>query len=238
MLLYYNESRIMIVDRNKYQHAFGIDYRNPNQYLVQGEQTRISDPTMINKLLAKKHNLVHLRDIYRWIKREFTAYSAFGDSIGIKTADQLLTESRLGGCHDYGLVYAAVVCELGYPTVMVRTNSLAWVKRFHAEEPEPYIGHIFVEIFLNDTWIIIDPTNGWYVKDFYDPSNPVIPLKEQEADSRDMFYGYFVERKGIDIWSMGIHNPTESFQAMEDFAHHLNLDSISYPDYKFLNFME
>lgn len=219
-----------------YQVAFGIDYTRPEQYLGQGEQSQISDPTVLDSLRTEEQSLAHLGDIYRWLKREFTVYSAHGQTIGVVTVDTLLTNRRLGGCHDHGLVYAAVARELGYPAVMARTVSIAWTEQFQAGVQGTHVGHVFVEVYLDDKWLLIDSTNGWYVEEGYDPADPVIPLKGSIAGSNDEIYGFHVERKGIDTWDFGIHSPDESTEAMEAFARQLDLESIVYPEYNFKRF--
>jgi hypothetical protein len=224
------------IERTAYQPAFGIDYTHPEQYLAQGEQSQISDPSVLNALRTENKSIAHLGEIYRWLKTEFTAYSARGRTIGVVTVDQLLDERRLGGCNDHALVYAAVARELDYPTIMVRTSSIAWVERFQAGEQGPHVGHVFAEVYLDDKWVLIDPTNGWYVEDGYDPANPVIPLRQAVASPDQEIYGFHVERKGIDIWSYGIHSPAENTQAMDEFARQLNLAAITYPEYTFQHF--
>lgn len=219
-----------------YQPAFGIDYAHPEQYLAQGEQSTISDPTVLDRLRAETQSIAPLGEIYRWLKSEFTAYSAGGRTIGAVTVDQLLAEHRLGGCHDHGLVYAAVARELGYPALMARTASIAWVKQFQAGEQGPHVGHVFVEVYLDGKWVLIDSTNGWYVEDGYDPANPVIPLRGRIAGSSDEIYGFYVERKGIGTWTFGIHSPAESTQVMDDLARQLSLETIVYPEYTFQHF--
>jgi hypothetical protein len=219
-----------------YQPAFGIDYTQPEQYLGQGEQSTISDPTIVDPLRAEEQSLDHLGDIYRWLKNEFTAYAAGGKTIGVVTVDDLLADRRLGGCHDHGLVYAAVVRELGYPAIMVRTDSIVWVEQFQAGEKGPHVGHVFVEVYLKGKWVLVDSTNGWYLKDGYDPADPVIPLKGRIAGSSNEIYGFYVERKGIDTWAFGIHSPRESIQAMDEFARQLSLETIAYPEYRFQRF--
>jgi hypothetical protein len=221
----------------RYQTAFGIDYARPDKYLTQGEQSRISDPAVLNSLRRDEQSIAHLGEIYKWLKREFTTYKAGGKTIGVVTVDQLLAERRLGGCHDHGLVYSAVVRELGYPAVMARTVSIAWVKRFQSGEKGANVGHVFVEVFLTGKWVLIDSTNGWYVEEGYDPANPVIPLKERVADeAEDETFGFYVERKGIDTWSFGIHSLSESNKAMETFARQLDVETIVYPQYVFQRF--
>ncbi len=222
----------------EYGIAFGIDYRNPDKYLNQGEQSQISDFTHLQTLYSNKKGLDNLENIYHWLKDEFTSYSAGGRTIGEVTADELLEKKSLGGCHDYALVYAAVAREIGYPAVMVRTSSIVWIESFKIDEEGamPRIGHVFAEVYLDKRWILIDPTNGWYLKEGYCPSNPVIPLRGNIAGQTEEIYGFYVEKKGLDIWDMGIHNQIESGSSMDELARRLNLDSISYPDYNFKNF--
>jgi hypothetical protein len=219
-----------------YVVAFGIDYAHPERYLQQGEQSHISDPSVLDHLHADQLSLDQLGDIYLWLKRDFTAYVASGKTIGVVTVDQLLADRQLGGCHDHGLVYAAVARELGYPAVMTRTVSIAWVKRVQAGEQGPHVGHVFVEVYLHDKWILIDSTNGWYLTEGYDPANPVIPLQGNIADSDEETYGFYVERKGVDTWAFGIHSPSESIQAMDSYAQEIDLGDILYPVYQFQHF--
>lgn len=221
-----------------YQEAFGIDYRSPERYLVQGEQSRISDTTALDGLRDQPHGMAQLASIWRWLIDDFASYSAGGKTIGVVTVDQLLEERRLGGCHDYALLYAAIARELGYPAVMNRTNSLAWVERFKAGKEGPYCGHVFVEVYFNARWVLIDSTGGWYVGESYDPANPVIPLRRGDEAPDDEMYGYYVERKGIDVWDFGIHSQEESTQAMDEFARQLDLSTITYPDYDFQRFTD
>jgi hypothetical protein len=208
----------------------------PELYLEQGEQSVISNPSELDALRAEDQSLAQLGDIYRWLKGVFEAYRAGGKTIGVVTVDQLLEERRLGGCHDHGLVYAAVARELGYPAVMVRAVSIAWAEQLQAGEKGPQVGHVFVEVYLDGKWVLIDSTNGWYVHDGYDPANPVIPLKGPIAGSTEEIYGFHVECKGLDTWDFRIHSPAESARAMKEFGTALDLQTIVYPQYTFGHF--
>ena len=222
----------------EYHIAFGIDYANPKEYLLQGEQSHISNPKALELLYSDEKNLDHLGYIYYWLKDEFTTYSAGGRNIGVVTVDQLLEDRRLGGCHDHALVYAAVVRELGYPAIMVRSVSIAWINKFQAdaEEAELHIGHVFVEVYLDDKWVLIDPTNGIYIEDNYNPAKAVIPLKGHITGLTEEIYGFYIEHKGIDTWAFGIYSQADSTESMDELARQLNLENIEYPDYIFQSF--
>lgn len=216
-----------------YQVAFGIDYADPERYLAPGEQSTISNPTGLDALRTQEQSMAHLGRIYRWIHSEFDYSSDGGRSVGAVTVDQLLAERQAGGCHDYGLVYAAVVRHLGYPAVMVDSDSIAWIEQFQAGEQAGYVGHVFVEVYLAGQWVLVDPTNGWYVEEGYDPADPVIPLKGRVSGSSDETYGFCVDHKGIDTWGYGITSLSELKQSMEALAGQLDLATIVYPEYAF-----
>lgn len=219
-----------------YSAAFGIDYGHPEKYLAPGEQTHISNPAVINALRQKEQSIAHLGAIYFWIKRQFTTWSAGGQTIGRVTVDQLLTERRLGGCHDWGLVYAAVARQLGYPAVLVDTASIAWARQFQSGEKGPYVGHVFVEVFVAGKWVLVDSTNNWYVEDGYDPANPIIPLRVGIAGPAEETYGFYVLRKGSDTWGYGVRNATELHRLMENSARQLQTETMVYPQYTFQRF--
>lgn len=219
-----------------YRKAFGIDYANPTQYLIQGEQTKITDPDVLDLLRGHPKGIDHLALIYHWLQTDFTNFSARGATIGSVTVDQLLESRQLGGCHDYGLLFAAVVRELGYPAVMIDSYSIAWIEGYQNGTSENHIGHVFVEVFLDNEWILIDPTNGWYVEESYNTSNPIIPLKGSISGSSNEIYGFYVDLKGLDSWSYGIHNNAALTEAMDNLASVIDLSTITYPDYHFRHF--
>ena len=215
----------------RYQSAFGIDYGQPEKYLAQGEQTRLSNPKVVDLVRGKTPSIAHLGDIYFWIKREFTPWTAGVSTIGVATTDQLFKERRLGGCHDWGLVYASIARELAYPTVMIDTAGIAWAKRFLAGQKGPYLGHVFVEVFVAGKWVLVDSTNNWYVEENYDPANLIIPLKMGDETE-----GLFVMRKGVDTWGYGIRSNQELTRLMEESAQQLKVETIQFPPYSFQRF--
>lgn len=219
-----------------YSAAFGIDYGHPEAYLEQGEQSRISDPSQLGELRSDGQSLTHLGDIYRWLKHDFEPYGAHGRTIGVATVDQLLADRRLGGCHDTALVYASVAREMGYPALIADTASIPWIEQYQAHEASQHVGHVFVEVYLVDEWVLIDPSNGWYLEHGYVPGNPVIPLTIGPASSNPDMHGCYVLCKGSDSWAIGIHSLADLTEAMNSLASQLDLQAITYPEYTFQRF--
>lgn len=214
-----------------YTSAFGIDYTQPAKYLVQGAQTHVSNPAVVNDLRNKPQGITQLGQLYFWISRGFTAYSGGGALIGKSTTDQLLVERRLSGCHDWALVYASLARELGYPAVLVDTAGINWAKRYRAGQTSSFSGHVFVEIFVNGKWILVDSTNNWYTESGYDPSNPYIPINVGSESE-----GMYVLRKGLDTWDYGIRSNNELTRLMAESAAALKPETIKLPVYNVIRF--
>ncbi len=188
----------------RYQSVFGIDYGAPEKYLAQGEQTRLSNPKIVDSLRGKPQSIAHLGEIHAWIRRGFSSYAAGGTFIGKVTADQLMNERQLSGCHDWGLVYASMARDLGYPTVLIDASSIVLARELQAGKKMAWYGHVFVEVFVDGKWVRVDSTAGWYVENGYDPANAIIPLKADIPGSDQNTYGYYVMRKGLD--NVGVRN--------------------------------
>ena len=222
--------------RQGYSSAFGIEYGQPEKYLAQGGQSRISNPSVVDALRRNAQSLAHLGEIYFWIQRGFKTWSAGGSTIGLVTTDQLFSERRLGGCHDWGLVYASIARELGYPAVMIDTLSITWAKQFLSGQKGSYVGHVLVEVYVGGKWVLVDSTNNWYVENDYDPTNPVIPLKGNIAGSNEENVGFYVMRKSADTWGYGIHGNNELTRMMEETARLLKPETFQYLPYAFQRF--
>ncbi len=217
----------------RYGSAFGIDYANPDPYRVPGKQTALTqaeldalDPEIFARLNSLPAGQAQLAGLFAWLHRDFESWRAGGSTIGVTTAQTLIKERRLGGCHDFGLVFAALARLLGYPAVMVDTAELGWLKTAAAGQKTGYSGHVFVEVFANGGWMLVDATNGPYVAQGYDPTNPVIPLGK----------GYYVMRKGLDSWDYGIHSNQQLQQLMDQTAQKLKGASWELPPYAVLRF--
>ncbi len=219
-----------------YVTAFGIDYARPEKYIMQGEQTALADPSIVEPLRRKEQSLANLGEIYWWIAKGFKTYSAGGATIGQATANSLLAERRLGGCHDWGLVFAAIARQLGYPAVMVDTAGIPWIKQVQAGEKVGYSGHVFVEVFVANRWVLIDSTNNYYVESGYDPANPIIPLKANFPGENSERWGFYVMRKGVDTWGYGIRSNAELTRLMDETARQAKLELLPFPRYTFTRF--
>lgn len=211
------------------ESPFGLDYRKPDQYLAQGRQTQLTPaelaelgPAILPRLSGRPAGLEQLAGLFEWLRGDFESWNAGGSTIGEATARELLLSKRLGGCHDFALVFAAITRVLGYPAVMVDTAGIDWIKNSTAGAKGPYTGHVFVEVYVDGRWILVDATNGTFVADGYDPGNPAIPLGK----------GYYVMCKGADTWGYGINSNQQLQQLMNETAQRLQGVALAMPEYE------
>lgn len=210
------------------QSAFGIDYSHPEQYVAPGRQTLLTRaelaelaPDVLPSLNRRAAGIEQLAGVYKWLRSDFETWSGGGSTIGAITARELIQGKQLSGCHDFALVFAAGARVLGYPAVLVDAAGLEWARSATFGGKGRYVGHVFVEVFIEGRWILVDPTNGPYVASGYDPQNPVIPLGK----------GYYVMRKGADTWGYGITSNRQLQQLMDDTAMKLRGVAVALPSY-------
>ncbi|MEA3478540.1 MAG: hypothetical protein U9R60_10210, partial [Bacteroidota bacterium] len=137
-------------------------------------------------------NIDDVLEVCQWINQHFTFENAGGAMMGVNTVDELYEIKTFYGCHSLALIISSVLREFGFPVIMIETADVRWGYNYHAGDTDFFAGHVMSEVFLEDTWILLD-NNCTYV-DEYNPDNPFI------TDMYQANTGYFVFAKGIDIW--------------------------------------
>lgn len=122
-----------------------------------------------------------------------------------RTAKEIFESGEATGCTDYALVFATLCRQLNIPTTILETAQKEWVNKFINKmgDCNMHYGHTFCECFLNDKWILVDPTFGktdWH----YDSSQP-IKLIDYKIASSVSYLPYF---RGLDMGKLTIklHN--------------------------------
>lgn len=202
------------------------DYDTPALYLVPGPQSAISMSAAALRAeigvstAANAEELVPA--VYRWLTG-FGAGAAGGALIGKTTADGLLKDRHLSGCHDWALLFSSVLRRLGYPALMADAAGIKWARGYDGKGG--FAGHVFAEAYLEGRWMLIDANTGRYVRN-YDPRNPVIPLRVGGETA-----GLYVMFKGADPLSYGITGNNDLVEKMKLFAARLPELRLKYPAY-------
>lgn len=206
-----------------------IDYDNPELYLKSGTQSSLNERysnEIGTQLSIENNNMKAVAEIFLWKHDYFRTYSAGGKLVGKTTVNQIMEEKMLSGCHDHGLVLVSVFRKYGFPAIMVDTAGIQWALDYSTGERGSFTGHVFVEVYVDNNWILVNSTSGEYVEN-YDPSNPVIPMTNPDEDK-----GYFALLKGLDPEGYGITSIQQLKEHMAVFAAGVKSENIHFPKYE------
>lgn len=208
------------LDMESYDYSYGIEYNNPDKYLVPGEQSDLDDTYLeeIRSVIGTPiQNITGIKNVCLWFNRNFTFSNEAGRMIGKKTVDELYESKTFYGCHSAALIISSVLREFGFPTVMIETASVVWAYEYIDGTAEGFAGHVMTEIFVSDKWILLD-NNGTYVEE-YDCMNPYISMMDQ-----NFYYykqGLCTYAKGVDIWDYGVRSESDTHENMIDFSQNI-----------------
>lgn len=190
------------IDIDTVDFSFGIDYMDPDRYLVPGEESNLSDAYLEevrDAIGTPGDSIEDILSVCHWINRHFTFEDAGGAMAGVNTVDELFEKKTFYGCHSQALLISSILRKFGFPAVMIETASVQWGYDYHEGRVQYFAGHVMSEIFVDGKWILLD-NNCSYVEE-YDPENPYIPVTGHPT------YAYFVFAKGTDIWDYNARDP-------------------------------
>ena len=202
-------------------------YNEPSLALKPGTQSTFADKQdaeIVQETGADgKDGLKDAALIQRWITESFKNEPSGGTEIGKSTVQSLLQTHKLTGCHDWGLMKAAVLRAAGYPARMADTAGVDWMRQVRTGQPPGgFKGHIFVEVYIGGRWVLLDSTSAHYLKG-YDHSNPYIPMKVADQNS---YYDMF---KGADPAEYGLSSVDQLNSYMSRFAKATDTSGLSAP---------
>lgn len=201
------------LDIDTIDFSFGIDYDDPDQYLIPGEQSDLQDSFFVevmealDPLPAGRQGLLL---VCRWVNENFSFQNAGGGMVGIPTVNDLFESRTFYGCHSAALLISSILRSYGHPVVMIETAGVQWAHAYHAGNTQSFLGHVMSEVFIDSSWILLD-NNCSFVAD-YDPLNPFIPTQDWNPND------YFVYAKGLDTWDYACGDAEFTHNMMVDFA--------------------
>jgi hypothetical protein len=196
-----------------------IDYSSPNKYLTCGEQSKLNSENIkfIKENIAiEKNDYIGIVKILMFKQKYFTIEGDGGADIGKATINDLIRNKKLSGCHDHALITAGILRLFGYPVIMVDCADIEWVDKFKNHQVSNFVGHVLLEVYLNDKWILLDPTGGFF-STIYDHDNPVIKTQIQNSSA-----SLYVMFKGLDTNEYGIYENKELQDNLKLFSNNIN----------------
>lgn len=201
------------IDIDTIDFSFGINYQDPEQYLIPGEQSDLSDNYLVEVISAigtPENTIDDILLVCHWVNQNFTFNNAGGSMIGKNTVDELFEIKTFYGCHSAALIISSILREFGFPAILIETADVQWGYDYYNGTVKDYAGHVMSEIYVADKWILLD-NNCTYVED-YDPTSPHIPTNHYPPDA------YFVFAKGIDTWDYSAKDDSFTHQQLEFFS--------------------
>ena len=211
------------------KNTYNIDYEHPEKYIISGNQSTITEEefTEIAQHLQVEHiDLSALKKIYTWKDTHFDHISGGGEYVGKHTINDLLKNKELTGCHDHGLVLVSLLRKCDVPAILVDATGIDWALQY-PEKVKYFLGHVLVELYLYDKWMLFDSINGIYISN-YDPTNPIIPITNSMENK-----GYYVMFKGLDPADYGI---TDIQQLNDEQKRYAIMIKEEFPNFLFPNY--
>jgi hypothetical protein len=214
-----------LIDHSPEQLRFpvkDVDHSNPGVFARPTPQTQLSQKIIeeLNLLFPGDNTLEKIGKVHNWVRGNFEKYRGGGRMVAKQSAQQLFEGRKLSGCNDWGLLQTAILRSLKYPVVFMNAVSIQWAKEYRKNISEDFTGHTFLEIYVQERWILMDSTSGHYIED-YDFNDPVLPIHQERG-------GFFVYQKGLDQWTMGVKSIKDNEKIMIEFALNYPLETISF----------
>jgi len=164
------------------------------RWLLPGPQTKVNDLILqASREIDGRNRRERLHQAVEYVWTHFRYDNWLNDQMFRRTAARMFEDGILGGCSDFALVMVALFRAAGIPARLVLTANTEWLRKYRANPLAIVNGHVFIEVFLEHRWHLVDPT---YRKLFigYDTANPRYPRGELFC------------LRGIDYWSLGLED--------------------------------
>jgi len=96
-------------------------------------------------------------------------------------------------CADRAVAIGTMLRAMGVPTVWVKSMDVRWIKK---RDPT-YRGHVFLEVFVDRAWHLLDPVTE-RIYDDYDPHTHVLPGRRFAYDKGDDPYALILSMRQLE----------------------------------------
>jgi hypothetical protein len=109
------------------------------------------------------------------------------DAYAWRDVPTMLNDGTFGGCADHAVAFAALAREKKIPAVFVKTMDVDWIRKFARggeREAGAWSGHVFLEVFIDGRWALLDATNLVLYRD-YETTTRILPGNRYAYDKGD-----------------------------------------------------
>lgn len=151
------------------------DYSNLDQFLQEDWLTLQTEQVkMVAALINDKKDISTLKEIYNLLRALAEEHTVPEATFEV-SASTILSTPVLGGCTTYATAFSTLCRAKGIPAVVVDAAKVEWIR--NGCHLSFVWGHFFVEVYIEDTWYLVDSTagklyknynrNNWYLPDGY-----------------------------------------------------------------------
>jgi len=165
-----------------------VDYAHPEKYI--DIPAKLGDAATVRKVAAEIKATTprsKLGAIGAWISSHIKNDDRAGYEF--RDFDRILKDGTYGGCQDHAEVFGAVARACGIPTVWVKTMDADWIRMFRRtrDEGQTWSGHVFLEVFVDGKWLLLNATQGMLHED-YDVRQRILPGNRFAYDKGGDYY--------------------------------------------------
>lgn len=183
------------------------DYDNPDLFRQQDAQTALPEERIAEARAIPGEGEEAIKQIDNFIRHstpriEKEIIQSKELPIFTRTADDILQSGYVTGCTECAVLFATLARAKGIPAIIIDAagqNLNPVDERFQKKENFKDVGgHFLVEVYVNDKWMLVDPSAGALYRN-YDPRNPCLPQNDR--------YGgltFFAFAKGLSPIDIGI----------------------------------
>ncbi len=195
-----------------------VDRNNLNSLLINNGQNKVGPN--LKDFASKIDKITTIDDLvylYKLFKSNIMQDTENKVLKFVRTSEEIFKDKLWSGCSDIGTALAPILRLKGIPTIYVQSAHINWIKdvKENNVKAKHIIGHIFLELYLNNNWILFDPTNG-YLYQNYNFNNRCLP------------HGYYIFSKSLNGHEIGCNSLKNNNDIMKDFF--LNNDIEEYED--------
>lgn len=196
---------------NGFFKSMNYDLTVKDEFLKSGTQTEPSPKIkkIAGSIAGNNNTTIPIIRIIAWIKQNLN-YKNVGEIKFKRTATEILESGIYTGCSDFALLFEAIARQKGIPTIHVQTAKKKFVEDLQKSKDIEVRGHHFCECFVNNGWILVDPSRESILQDY---------------DNNDLNLGqYYVFSKSTDIFETGITNVADNNQIIKSLFSGFDLE--------------
>lgn len=151
-----------------------IDYESPAKYLIMADSLGDAKEILNQaKALKSGNDRKTLANVLHWMATQLRYDGA--RAYEWRNFDTVASQKCFGSCADQAIACGALLKAAEIPAVWVKTMDVSWIWDFKKKRVfESWSGHVFLEIYLDGRWVLLDPGASRIYTD-YSPRARILP---------------------------------------------------------------